>query len=186
LPGDRDYIAPQMQRVAPSGGARALGLTAFGRGGSHMPASVIVAASAVFVIVCFNLLSVLGGLLTGEVPPVAVVGTVVGVLVLIGFLRRDRMAWQWGRLVSLLGLLFYALMFPLMLTELDEAPFFFLVLTVLVGTGIVLRLALFISLGRRSAKEHFRLRCPECGNGWGKAADFWFNQARCRACGHVW
>lgn len=150
-----------------------------------MPVSVIVAATALWVIVGFNIVAVVGSLVMKDIQPVPLIGMVVGLLVLWGFFKRDRLAWQWGRLASLVGLLFFAIVLPFALMALEEDALLGIVTAVFVGVGVVLRPALFISLSRRSAREHFRLFCPECG-GRGKAADFWYNRARCVSCGHVW
>jgi hypothetical protein len=150
-----------------------------------MPVSVIVAAVALWVIVGCNILAAVGSIIVGDVQPVPVVGTIVGLLVLVGFLKRDRLAWQWGRITSLFGVLIYGAFLPFVLAAQEEILLFAIVVTVFVGAGFALRLALLISLSMRSAKEHFQMFCPECGR-LGRAADFLYDKAKCPSCDHVW
>jgi hypothetical protein len=151
-----------------------------------MPASVVVASVAVWLITAANGLTVLVRFLRGAgLAPLQAIGLVVGILVIIGFARRDRLAWQWGRLAALVGFAFNVAFLIIVISIGESVPVLMMVVLVFVGAAVILRLALYVSLTRRSAREYFRLFCPECG-GSAKAADFWYDKARCKSCGHVW
>jgi hypothetical protein len=109
----------------------------------------------------------------------------VGLLVAWGLFMGHRLAWQWARW---LALLFLVVGIPSMAAFLslgkhpEELPVWLpavALLTLLVA-------AIFIGLGGRAARKHFRLICPRCGRATGRAADFVFAQARCKACGVLW
>jgi hypothetical protein len=106
---------------------------------------------------------------------------VMGIL-LWGIARGYRLAWLWGRYLTL-----------------------FLGATVLVGLAVGLwkgqvpwriaavmggglALPLFVTalaLGRPSALAWFDMYCPGCGKATGRGNDFLFREARCRSCGDV-
>ncbi|MEI7704862.1 MAG: hypothetical protein WCK73_09705 [Deltaproteobacteria bacterium] len=106
---------------------------------------------------------------------------VMGVLVW-GIARGYRLAWLWGRWLTLflaatvlagLGLGFWK----------GELPWR---LAAVMLAGLVLPLVTTsIALGRRSAFEWFALRCPGCGKVTGRGNDFLFREARCGKCGDV-
>ncbi len=109
--------------------------------------------------------------------------SVAGAL-LWGILKGSRLAWMWGRALGL----FLALV-PLAALGLAvwrglpvrwwEAA------VVLLGLSAPL-LASSIALGRPSALRFFDLVCPACGAVAKRGKDFFFRQAACGKCGHVW
>lgn len=107
----------------------------------------------------------------------------LGGLILLGLWNGHRLAWQWGRLVSVLGFILFGIITamtfsrPAELHPLISLLFFFHCAPLLV---------LFLALGRQSSREYFRLRCPTCGTMTTQSADFLFSRARCRACNGIW
>ncbi|MHC4481345.1 MAG: hypothetical protein ACYS1C_10325, partial [Planctomycetota bacterium] len=75
-----------------------------------MPGSVLAAVAAVgFMVVLRGALGALA-LATGAAGPLVVaVQLGIVVLVFVGLLRRNRLAWQWGRYCALLGALLLCL-----------------------------------------------------------------------------
>ena len=74
--------------------------------GGRMPASVWVAVLGVGLYLAFNTLLLVGWILGRAGPIELLVGGIpwlIGVLVFVGLVRRNRLAWQWGRIVVLLG-----------------------------------------------------------------------------------
>lgn len=107
----------------------------------------------------------------------------LGALVLGGLLARRRLAWLWGRSLSLLLALVEAVALGGIL--LQGAPSTPATLAVLGGVAAAF-LAAAVALGRRSALAWFDLVCPACLTPSRMGADFLFRQARCRKCGNVW
>ena len=136
-----------------------------------MPVSVIFAVVLMGLIVCANLWAAgFGG------------NTVVSALLLLGFFKGHRLAWQWGRIFPILGGLgiAIAILIPAIATHsLDAQGWIYL--------GVVgMCLSLATALGRSSARAYFGLICPKCGKPTRQAADFFFNKARCRSCDYTW
>ena len=109
--------------------------------------------------------------------------SVAGAL-LWGILKGARLAWMWGRALG-----FFLAVVPLAALGLAlwrglpvrwwEAA------VVALGLSAPL-LASSIALGRTSALRFFDLVCPECGAAAKRSKDFFFHQAVCGKCGHVW
>ena len=97
-------------------------------------------------------------------------------LLALGIVRGHRLAWQWARIISLIGSisgLFALAMFG--------SGFAALMIALLWVPAI----GIFMSLGTADALEHFHLICTSCGKKNPKAGDFLFKTARCRGCGEV-
>jgi len=139
-----------------------------------MPPSVI---TAVALLAGFAGLSVWSGAHAGRFPLLAVA---LQALILFGLVRRDRLAWQWGRIVPLL---FAAFTLVMVLTARGPAPAAFVAVPLLL---FVPALAITVSLGRPSARAWFRLVCPACGGDGTRPRDVLFRRARCLRCGNVW
>jgi heme A synthase len=163
-----------------------------------MPWSVRVAAAALVFAILALAVFVVAFARQGEVPRVQTgVALAVFILVLAGFVRARRAAWQWGRAV---GFLLSALLFAAAIVAawrvlprqvlaedglgaaIEAAGFFLPLLVPLLGLAAPL-LAVAIALGRPSAYAWFGLVCPHCGARAPRAADLRFHEARCRACG---
>ncbi len=110
-------------------------------------------------------------------------GGVLWVLLIAGLLRRSRLAWLWGRYLTLV--------LALMLTAMVAAGAVRHQLAVrqvalaLLGLALPLFIAT-LALGRRAAFDFFGLVCPVCAARTTLGADFLFRQARCRTCHNVW
>jgi hypothetical protein len=104
-------------------------------------------------------------------------------LLLAGLLRRARLAWLWGRYISIVlgAVVTGAVLIGFFRHEVTPM--------VLALSLLGLSLPLFTAgaaLGRPSAYAFFDLVCPTCGARTGLGADFLFRQARCRVCHTVW
>ncbi len=112
-----------------------------------------------------------------------VVAAVLGGVLLTGLVRRSRLAWLWGRYLSLFLAAVLAARLALAVAR-GEAT--------LPGAGImllgfVLPLAVAgLALARPAACAWYRLVCPRCGKRTSLGADLAFTKARCRSCGEVW
>jgi hypothetical protein len=104
-------------------------------------------------------------------------------LLLMGLCRGSRLAWLWGRYITvILGAVVSAAV-VLGFIRHEVGP------TVLALSLLGLALPLFaagFALGRPSAYAFYALVCPTCGARTGLGADFLFRQARCRICKTVW
>jgi hypothetical protein len=106
---------------------------------------------------------------------------VLGVL-LWGIARGYRLAWLWGRYLTLFLGAVVAVGLGVGLWK-GEVPW---KIGAIMGLGLVLPLlATTVALGRPSALRWFALYCPGCGNASGRSADFLFREARCKRCGDV-
>ena len=114
-----------------------------------------------------------------------VVQSVIGLLVLQGMSLQHRLAWQWGRVLGLFGAVVGTVLaiFTFAAISGGYLPMWVGLLQIV---QVSLLYVIFFSLGQRSARIYFRLKCPQCGNLTNKAADFFFSKAKCRACEHVW
>ena len=105
----------------------------------------------------------------------------------VAMLVRQRLAWQWGRLVGALGggLLFFASSIPLVVSLKAGAAADVLS----AGAPMVvsfLMMGMCYAMSRRAALEYFDLICPACGEESTKADDFFFSTVRCTACRTRW
>jgi hypothetical protein len=158
--------------------------------GRMMPTSVVVSITALVVMLGLNL--VLGAIALLHDPTSIVrvaVSLGLGLLILWGMVVGHRLAWQWGRILGILAAVLLTIVGVITFvgTEATQVPAWARFLT---GSMVLLQAAclytIFFSLGQSSAKHHFNLRCPSCGKFTGDAADFFFNRAKCKACGAVW
>lgn len=172
----------------------------------RMPGSVIVALVSVAIVVLFNLLMVVGATVANQgLMVLYLVTLLIGVVVLIGLARRNRLAWQWGRIMGMLGAVLATLTVGMAVVgmvmavqsgELDEV-FAQAGGRAAMITGIAIGVAMlvlptlclwvaFFALGRPSARRWFRLVCPSCESRRVRAVGFLYSRARCRRCQAVW
>ena len=107
---------------------------------------------------------------------------VMGVLVW-GIARGYRLAWLWGRYLTLFLSAMVLVSLGIGLWR-REIPWTWA--AALLG-GLVL--PLFVTsaaLGRPTALAWFDLNCPKCRTATSRGNDFLFRTARCRNCGEVW
>lgn len=144
-----------------------------------IPASVTVALASLAVsILAISLIRIEW---YGAQPAQLVPSLIVPGLIAYGFVRRHRLAWQWGRLGAL-GL-------AVLETIMNVAAIFRFGVSARMLTLLALAVPFFaigIALGRPSAREWFGLACPACRAQRPSAADFLFQKARCRRCQYVW
>ena len=104
-------------------------------------------------------------------------------LLLWGIARGYRLAWLWGRYLTLF---LSAMVLVSLGLGLWKGGLPWRVAGVMLA-GLVLPLAATsVALGRPSAIEWFGLRCPKCGVAANRGKDFLFRRARCANCGEVW
>ncbi|MBN1510303.1 MAG: hypothetical protein JW955_25875 [Sedimentisphaerales bacterium] len=151
-----------------------------------MNASNIVAAISVGIMVFARLFMGILLFLSGNVSVVGIVLPVaVALLILIGILVGQRLAWQWGRLLGLLGGIILTLAAVGAFAQAQEGSGYVVAGVLMALQGLPL-FPMFFALGTRGAKEHFRLICPECGSGRPKGGNFLFTKAVCRKCSATW
>ena len=108
---------------------------------------------------------------------------VLAVLLLAGLVRGSRLAWMWGRWLSLFLAALVLARAVLAVIRGESVPW---LTAVVVGGMAAPLLAAGIALARPSAIAFYGLVCPLCDSPTRLAADFLFRKARCRACGNVW
>lgn len=151
-----------------------------------MKGSVLVAVASVGMMVTARIVMGALALLSGQVSPVSLILPIgVALLILIGILKGQRLAWQWGRMLGLLGAIILTLAAASASTEVAEEPAM-LVVVILLGLQGIPLFPMFFALGTRGAKEHFRVICPDCGGSKVKGGDFLFTKAICRECNATW
>ena len=106
----------------------------------------------------------------------------VWALLAMGLLRGSRLAWLWGRYLTLV---LAASLVARVVVGLARREFEFGVLAVSLTLAVPLIVTGF-ALGRPSAYAYYGLVCPACGSRTGLGADFLFQKARCRRCRNVW
>ena len=155
---------------------------------SPIPTSVRLTIAALIVLIALNLVGAIGAVVNPRVLIPVGISLALQLLILWGLIVGHRLAWQWGRILGLLAALLFTFSAIVMFSQSSASP----APLVLILTGITLVVqalclyTIFFSLGRPSAREHFRLRCPSCGKLTSSAADFFFNRAKCKACQNVW
>ncbi len=99
-----------------------------------------------------------------------------------GIARGYRLAWLWGRYLTLFlgAVVAVGLGVGLWRGEVPRR------IAAVMAFGLVLPLlTTAVALGRPSALRWFDLYCPGCGKATGRGNDFLFREARCKACGDV-
>jgi len=155
-----------------------------------MPISIIVTITALALMLGLNLAL---GILALTQDPTSIVRVAVsmgvGALILLGMIFGHRLAWQWGRILGILAgvLLTIGAVIGFVSARPAQVPPW---ASILGGSILLLQAAclytIFFALGQPSAKQHFGLRCPLCGNFTSTAVDFFFNRAKCKRCGNAW
>ncbi len=151
-----------------------------------MNTSILIAAISVSVMVFARLL--MGGLalLGGGVSiPGVLAPIVVAVLILIGIVTGQRLAWQWGRLLGLVGGTLLTIAALRIFAQAAGRPEMLLVgsLVALQGTPLF---PMFFALGTQEARRHFRLICPQCSQSSPKGGNFLFTKVVCKKCNTTW
>jgi hypothetical protein len=151
-----------------------------------MRVSILIAATAIGLMVFARIFMGVLTLLAGQVSiPGVVIPVAVALLILYGIVMGQRLAWQWGRLLGLLGGIILTLAAVGAFTNAEGDPTIMVAGALLALQGIPL-FPMFFALGTQGAREHFRLTCPQCGAGKPKGGNFLFTEALCRKCGTRW
>jgi hypothetical protein len=151
-----------------------------------MKVSILVAAVSVGVMVFARVFMGVLAMLSGTLSMVSVlIPVAVALLILIGIVRGQRLAWQWGRLLGLLGGLILTFAALGAFARASEQPGFLIVGVLLALQGVPL-FPMFFALGTQGAREHFRLICPQCGSAKPKGGNFLYTKAICRKCSASW
>ena len=108
------------------------------------------------------------------------VGLVIGTLVLVGLLLRNRLAWQWGMVFGTLGAI-VSLLVLAGLAALEVQAW--VMMWMAVETGMIIGMVVCLALA--PSRTYFGVTCPKCG-GAGKPKDFVFHRVRCKRCGAEW
>ncbi len=108
---------------------------------------------------------------------------VVLATLLWGIGRGYRLAWLWGRYLTLVLALTVLLLGAVGAWK-RELPWG--MAAVLAGGIVVPLLVTWAALGRPASKGWFDLFCPECNTPTSRGKDFLFRVARCPACGKTW
>jgi hypothetical protein len=131
---------------------------------AELKKSIIVAAVAMSIIISFSIYS---SIISQDFSPGSFLRLSIQFLLLFGLIKGNRLVWQWGRLLTILafvGILLATIMIVSKGGSFAHAiPFLFYGVPALI---------IFISFGTHSAKEHFRLVCPNCANVKAKSNDF--------------
>jgi hypothetical protein len=145
-----------------------------------MPPSVMFALAVSSVSLATQVIS---GLQDGlDELPSTLFTMAIGWAILSGYWNGHRLAWQWGRLTTLI---YVIVLLGVIAPQVVAAG----TLTPDLVRPVVASLVLIVAgllLGRRTARTYFRLYCPNCGSGKVKAADFEFHEAKCKRCGATW
>jgi hypothetical protein len=110
-------------------------------------------------------------------------------LILWGMIVGQRLAWQWGRILGIVAAVLVSIgaLLAFVTAARDRAS---ALAAMVVGSILLLQAiclyTIFFALGRPSAMEHFKLRCPSCGKFTYKAANFFFTRAKCKYCNITW
>lgn len=143
-----------------------------------MKKSIIIALIAIVIIIFFSILSIV---ITADYTPNSFIRLTILFLILSGVLTGHKLAWQWGRLLTLLALFGILAAMLLMIIKAYDP------IAALLGFLLSIpMLTIFIAFGRDSAREHFGLICPRCNSFKVKADDFLYRQAKCKECNHTW
>lgn len=151
-----------------------------------MKKPIIIAVVSVGIMVTARI--IMGGLalLSGQVSlPGISFPVLFAVLILVGIIKRQRLAWQWGRMLGLLGAVTLTFAAVSAFVNYAEQPGVLIFAILLALQGIPL-FPMFFALGTRQAKEHFRIICPECGNSKVIGGNFFYTKVICRKCKASW
>jgi hypothetical protein len=137
------------------------------------PASVLVPIVLLGALLVAN---VEEGAAAGQLP---VAPVILQSLVIAGLATRQRLAWQWARVLPILA---GFLLLALSLMASSRAPDGDLWPLGVALAALAIAVVPAVALGRPSARDWFRLVCPSCGGRSVKAANFVFTKVRCRGC----
>jgi len=151
-----------------------------------MRTSILIAVLSVGMMLFARLLMaalvLMGG---GASIPAVLVPIVVAALILVGIVTGYRLAWQWGRLLGLVGGILLTLTAIGVFAKAGGRPGPLIVGSLVTLQGVPL-FPMFFALGTQGARQHFRLICPQCGRSKPKGGNFLFTKAICKKCKATW
>ncbi len=142
-----------------------------------MPPSVTAAALIQLGVALLNAAQSLqaGQRLLDVLPGLAIPG-----LLILGYLKANRLAWQWGRIAGAVGAALSVALAGWSLAQGQLAGGDAARLLLTIGAPLA---AVAVLLSRPASRAWFRLACPSCRSTRVRSADLFFTQARCRGCG---
>lgn len=151
-----------------------------------MKKPIIVAVVSVWTMVIARTIMAGLALLSGRVSLLAILLPIaVALLILIGIIKGQRLAWQWGRLIGLFGAIILTLSAYGAFVRIPDQPEMLIVAILMALQGIPL-FPMFFALGTAGAKQHFGVICPGCNESKVKGGDFLFTKVICRKCNKEW
>lgn len=151
-----------------------------------MNLSILIAAVSVGIMVFARMFMGVLAFVAGRVSVAGVlIPVAIALLILVGIAMGARLAWQWGRLLGLLGGTLLTVAAVQVLMQAGGRPYV-LVAGILLGLQGLPLFPMFFALGTREARAHFRLICPKCGQSKPKGGNFLFTRAVCKKCQTAW
>ena len=147
------------------------------------PASVWIAVTALVIVAVQATITVVFTRSQGAGWAMYAFGGVLWCLLVGGLVLRSRLAWLWGRYLTLVLALMLAAMVAAGAVRRELGPKD--VALALLGLALPLAVA-GLALSRRAAYDFFGLVCPVCAARTTLGTDLLFRQARCPTCHHVW
>jgi hypothetical protein len=149
----------------------------------HMPPSVMVALAGIGVVALAQVALALRVERASAGWAAYASSALVAALLLVGLARRSRLAWLWGRWLSVALAAVVAARLGLGLHHREMGGLAF---ACAVSAFVLPLLVTALALQRPSAYTFYDLVCPDCGTRTGLGADLLFRKARCRRCGDEW
>jgi hypothetical protein len=151
-----------------------------------MATSISVALVALFLYLVVNLIIGGAAVLQGSMGMYMVAAqSILAVLLLLGTIRGNRLAWQGGRLAGLVGFIYYAYLTGRLFLRPEHTLGLGDRLVELSALGVqaVCLLVVFLAFTTQQAYSHFELICPRCGESSGTTnGDMFFVTVRCKHC----
>jgi hypothetical protein len=161
----------------PSGACtpEAPGVVRIGRPQKGIPATVIV----VIVLVSLYMLFALFGAVSNPLGALVQLG--IASLILVGIVRGNALAWQWGMVIPVLNLVILLVSVAMSLAAGVDTVFLAIIFAMAAAN-----LAIPVLLAVRNSRVFFGLQCPKCGAFKTKAKDFVFSKRQCKLCKTQW
>lgn len=152
-----------------------------------MKNSIIVALVSLVIMTNARVFMYAHAFLTGAIIfiPTLVISFLLIIIIFIGILKRNRLAWQWGRILSIISAIVLIRAAIVLSKYIGTQPFVLLVVVLVIIQGVSLFI-MFFALGTTDSREYFKVICPECGERKVKAGDFLFSKVICRKCSKEW
>ena len=151
-----------------------------------MNKSIIIALTCLGIIAAARVLMLVSTLLvTGIINIQYFIPTVLVVLGLVGIATGYRLAWQWARMLGLLGAVLFLLFTFVLIPQIGIKPLA-LFACIVSAVQALLLFVMYFALGTIGAREHFNVLCSDCGKTKVKGGDFLFSKVICCKCNKEW